>query len=139
MFTNPKTVFQQRLRESLSKDSTPVVADLIRLALLKKAEKDEELLIYAELFNLIGVEKFSEMLSLIGGRTIEFPSTDEFKETIVTVLCYYYKNVENKNWDEIKSLIGDPDLNTIKYGIRATTFGNFLDTMTGKLNASQRP
>jgi len=139
MYDTPKSVFQQRLKESLNKETTSVVADLIKLSLMKKAERDEDLLIYAEIFNLLGVDKFTELIQLIDGRTLEFPTPDEFKDTIVTVLCYYYKNVEQKSWDDIKALIGDPDLNTIKYGIRATTFGSFLDTLTGRLSANQRP
>lgn len=139
MYEKPKSVFQQRLKESLDIETSSVISDLIKLSLLKKAEKNEDLLIYTEIFNLLGVDKFTELLQIIDGRTVEFPSPIEFKETIVTVLCYYYKNVEQKSWEDIKALIGDPDLNTIKYGIRATTFKSFLDTMTGKLYASQRP
>jgi hypothetical protein len=138
MFTNPKSVFQQKLKESLSKEASSVISDLMRLALLKKAEKDEDLLVYAEIYNLLGPEKFVELVQLVDGRPLELPSKDEFKDTLTTVLCYYYKNVEQKSWEDIKSLVGEPDLNTIKFGIRATTFGSFIDTMMGKLYANQR-
>ena len=40
--------------------------------------------------------------------------------------------MENKEWDEIKLLIGDPDLNNIKYGIRAASLGKFIDKMLGR-------
>lgn len=137
MYNDPKSILQQRLKETLDTSASTVVSDLIKLSLLKLAEKDEELVIYSEIYNLLGVEKFSELISLIDGRTLSFPSKDEFKDTITTVLCYYYRTVENKDWEEIKSLLGDPDLNTIKFGIRATSFGSFLDVLIGRLNASK--
>lgn len=138
MYNNPKSVLQQRLKETLDNSASNVVSDLIKLSLLRLAEKDEDLVIYSEIYNLLGVEKFTELISLIDGRALSFPSKDEFKDTITTVLCYYYKTVENKDWEEIKSLLGDPDLNTIKFGIRATSYGSFLDVLAGKLkNASK--
>lgn len=137
MYNNPKTVLQQRLKETLDQDSSSVMSDLIKLSLLKVAEKDEDLVIYSELYKLLGIENFTELIALIDGRTLSFPSKEDFKDIITTVLCYYYKTVENKDWEEIKALLGDPDLNTIKYGIRSTSFGTFLDTMVRRLHAAK--
>jgi len=133
MYTSPKTVFQQKLRENLSRESSQVVQDLLKLSLLKAAEKDEDLVIFAELFKLLGVDKFTELITLVDGRTLSFPSKEDFKETITTVLCYYYKQVENKSWADIKILLGEPELNTIKYGIRAASYGSFLTTMMERM------
>lgn len=135
MYENPKSVFQAKLKETLNTQTSDVISDLIKLSLMKQAEKDEDLLVYAEIFNLLGIEKFTELLTLIDGRELHFPTREEFKDIVITVLCYYYKNVEDKSWDEIKVLLGDPNLNSIKYGIRSTTYGAFLDTMMERLNA----
>lgn len=132
MFNNPKNILQQRLKETLTTETSTVVSDLIKISLLRIAEKDEGLLIYSEIYNLLGLEKFTALISLINGREIIFPSKDDFSDTITTVLCYYYRNVENKEWDEIKGLLGDPDLNTIKYGIRATSLGTFIESLMRK-------
>lgn len=132
MYDTPKNILQQKIKENLNKQSSDVVSDLIKLSLLKLAEKDEEMLVFAELYKLLGVEQFTEIISLIDGQTITFPSKEDFKETITTVLCYYYRNVEDKEWDEIKVLLGDPDLNNIKYGIRAASLGKFIDKMLGR-------
>jgi hypothetical protein len=134
LYNTPKTILQQKLNETLTTETSAIVSDLVKLSLLKMAEKDEALLIYGEIYKLLGVEKFSELVALINGRTLEFPTKDEFQETITTVLCYYYRNVECKDWADIKSLLGDPDLNTIKYGIRATSLGNFIGTMMGRIS-----
>ena len=125
---------QQHLKEQLSsdKETSHVIEELIKLSLLKNASKDEDLVVFAEVYKSLGVEKFTTLINLIDGRTLEFPTKEEFKELLITVLCYYYKEVENKDWDDIKSIIGDPDLNSIKHGIRASALGNFLDQLVSK-------
>lgn len=133
MYSEPKTVLQQKLRDTLDVKSSALVSDLIKLSLMKLAEKDENLLIYTEIYNLLGIEKFTELISLVNGRPLALPSKEDFKDTINTVLCYYYRTVENKDWEEIKQLLADPDLNTIKYGIRATTFADFINVMIGRI------
>lgn len=133
MYSEPKTVLQQKLRDTLDVKSSALVSDLIKLSLMKLAEKDENLLIYTEIYNLLGIEKFTELISLVNGRPLVLPSKEDFKDTINTVLCYYYRTVEGKDWDEIKQLLADPDLNTIKYGIRATTFADFINVMIGRI------
>jgi len=135
MYSNPKTVLQQKLKENLDRETSTVISDLIKLSLLKVAEKDEDLVIYSEIYKLLGVELFTDLIALIDGRTLSFPSKEEFKDMIITVLCYYYRNVEGKDWDEIKALLGDPDLNTIKFGIRAASFSSFLNDMIERLYA----
>lgn len=134
MYKNPKTVMQQHLKEQLRSDegSTHVIGELIKLSLLKNASKDEDLVVFAEIYKALGVEDFTTLISLIDGRTLTFPSRDEFQELLTTVLCYYYKEVENKDWDEIKSIIGDPDLNSIKHGIRASSLNTFLERLIKK-------
>lgn len=133
MYNEPKTVLQQKLKETLDVKSSALVSDLIKLSLMKMAEKDENLLVYTEVYNLLGIEKFTELISLVNGRPLTLPNKEDFKDTINTVLCYYYRTVEGKDWEEIKQLLADPDLNTIKYGIRATTFAEFINMMIGRI------
>ena len=132
MYNNPKNILQQKLKEILEPSTSNMVSDLIKLSLMKVAEKDEDLLVYAEIFKLLGIETFTELIALIDGASLTFPSKEEFEETLTTVLCYYYRDVEKKEWPEIKALLGEPDLNTIKFGIRATAFASFINTMLAR-------
>ncbi len=134
MYSNPKNIMQQHLKEQLSNDreTSHIIEDLIKLSLLKNASKDEDLIVFAEIFKALGVEEFTTLLNIIEGRTLTFPSKEDFKELLITVLCYYYKEVDNKGWEEIKSIIGDPDLNSIKHGIRASALGSFLEQLVGR-------
>lgn len=132
LYEQPKSILEQRLSETLKGSEESIITDLIKISLMKTASKNEDLLIYTEIFNLLGLEEFTELISLVDGKTIKFPTKEDFKEAIVTVLCYYYRNVKKLDWDEIKSLLGMPELNTIRHGIRASQLEAFLKEMINK-------
>lgn len=139
MFENPKNILEMKLNSVLKKEEESIISDLIKLSLLKTAEKNKDLLIFTEIYNLLGLDKFSELISLIDGREITFPSKENLKDTLITVLCYYYRTMENKDWDEVKNIVGDPDLNTIKYGIKAKQLESFIgETMQKALCKSPK-
>lgn len=133
LYDNPKNILQQRINEQLDCDDQSIIAELIRLSLDKKAETDSKSLKVVEIYNLLGIEKFTELITLMNGSTVEFPTAEEFKDTVILVLCYYYKDILHKDWDEIKSLLAEPDLNTVKYGIHMATFKGFLNKMMGRM------
>lgn len=132
LYEQPRNVLEEKLNETLKSSEESLISDLVKLSLLKKASKDEDLLIFTELYNYLGLEKFTGLISLIDGKTITFPSKDEFKEIVVTILCYYYRNVQNKEWDEIKSLLNMPELNTIRYGIKASQLEAFIKELIAR-------
>ena len=128
IFKKPLTVFQQNVNDIMNSDkSKDLVEDLIHLQMFKNAEKDEKQLVLVELYNLLGTEKFMEVMDLLAGKTIKFPQKDDFKETIQIALCYYYKQVKNYDWEEIKNLINDEDLQSVKYGIRVQQLQCFIN------------
>jgi len=134
MYQTPKSVFQQKVQEAIKTDeSKKIIEDIIRLHLFKNAEKNEALLSLVEIYDLVGLDRFTDLLQLLDGRTITFPRKDDFKDTVQLAICYYYKNIEGKNWGEIKELVGDSELPTIKYGIRLQQFQQFLKTIADKM------
>ena len=132
LYETPRNVLEDRLNQALGKEEESIISDLMKLALLKSANLDENLLIYTEVYNLLGLEKFTALVSLLDGKSLELPSREVFKETLLTVLAYYYRDVKNESWQTIKEKLGMPDLNTIKLGIKAGQYGNFLNTMINK-------
>ena len=126
MYETPKNVLQEKINETLSTGEESIISDLMKLCLLQKAEKDENLLYFTEMYNLLGLEKFTALVSLIDGKTITFPTKEEFKEAIILVLCYYYHIMEGRNWKEVKSILGMPDVNFIKYGIKLNKMKDFI-------------
>ena len=134
MYKTPKSVFQQKVQETIKTDkSKQIIEDIIRLHLFKSAEKNESLLALVEVYDLLGLDKFTDLLQLMDGRTVTFPRKEDFKDTVQLAICYYYKNIENKTWNEIKELLGDSELPTIKYGIRMQQFQSFLKYIADRM------
>lgn len=76
------------------------------------------MLMYSEIYNLLGPEKFTALVSLLDGKQLKLPTKKSFKDTLMVALCYYFRNIEKKSWDEVKQILGCQDLNTIKIGIK---------------------
>lgn len=123
---------EQRINEALGKGEESIVSDLIKLSLMKKASKDSDCLIYTEVYNLLGLEKFSELVSLIDGRTLHLPTKEELRDTVITVLCYYYRNVKKMEWVDIKEKLGIQDINAVRQGIRSSQFESYLKELVEK-------
>ena len=132
IYETPSNILEQRINEALGKGEESIVSDLIKLSLMKMASKDSDCLIYTEIYNLLGLEKFSELVSLIDGRTLHLPTKEELRDTVITVLCYYYRNVKKMEWVDIKEKLGIQDINAVRQGIRSSQFESYLKELVEK-------
>lgn len=132
LYSTPKNVLQMKINEALGSNEEEMISDLIKLCLMKPASKNQDYLVYTEIYNLLGLEKFTDLISLLDGKTVKFPTKEEFKDTVLTVLCYYYRNVLNLEWNDIKEKLGLPDINTIRQGIRSSQYEAFLKELINK-------
>ena len=132
IYETPSNILEQRINEALGKGEESIVSDLIKLSLMKKASKDSDCLIYSEIYNLLGLEKFSELVSLIDGRTLHLPTKEELKDTVITVLCYYYRTVKKMEWVDLKEKLGIQDINAVRQGIRSSQFESYLKELVEK-------
>lgn len=128
LFESPKTIFQQDVNDIMkTRDETCLIEDLIGLQMFKDAEKDEKLLVLKELYNYLGTEKFMGVMDILAGKTVKFPSKDSFKETIQIALCWYYKRFRGYSWEQIKQLLHDDELQTVKFGIKVQNLQRFIN------------
>lgn len=136
LYKQPKTIFQDRINEIVeSTMASEIIKDLIHLQMFKSAEKNSKNLALVEVFNLLGVEKFTELIDLLDGKTIKFPTKETLKEYVIIALCFYHKKYYGRTWNEIKEIIGDDKLKSIKYGLRVQnleTFIKYLQDRTGE-------
>lgn len=140
MYSNPRSIFQEKIGAILHKNSecSVLFENIFKLQHLYKLEKIEsenkeltdEWYTLLRVYEAVGPETFAKMISIIRGRTLSFPTEEEFQDAVTTTLCYYYKEVENKTWNDIKSLLHLPDLNTIKFGIRVRQLDQFIQSQT---------
>ena len=87
IFESPENLLEQKINETLQEPEETLVSSLIELSLLKDSKKSRDTLVFSELYNLLGLESFTEVIQLLSGRTITFPTQESFKETILMVLC----------------------------------------------------
>jgi hypothetical protein len=130
-FEDEKSLFRKKINTILQENPVKeIIEDLIRLHLLRIASKDENQLILVEVYNLLGAEQFAELIELINGRKVTFPDTEAFKETIEIALSYYFKYIQNRSWDEIKVLLQNSEVSSIKYGINTSKLATFINELS---------
>jgi hypothetical protein len=131
LFTEEKSLFQKKINNILKENPVKdVIEDLIKLHYLRTASKNESKLVLVEIYNLLGSELFAELIELINGRPVQFPDSDSFKESVNIALCYYFKYLKHKKWDEIKTLLQDEDVSSIKYGINCNKLHCFINELS---------
>lgn len=104
-----------------------LIEDLIGLQMFKQAEKNPDFLALKELYNYLGTEKFMGVMDILAEKKIKFPSKESFRETIQVALCWYYRKYKNLDWPEIKALLKDDSLSTVKYGIKVQNLQTFMN------------
>lgn len=134
MYNDPRSIFQKKIQNLLKNEAEGIdtifeklftIQQILLLERLPEIEKDNWKFLL-EIYNTIGMKDFIKLISLLKSKTVTFPSEEELKDSILTVMCYYYKEVEKKNWKEITKLLNIPNLNTIKYGIRLRQLSEFI-------------
>jgi len=134
MYQNPRTLFQKKLQGLLKTEKeeiSEVFQTIFTLQQCLNMEKEPVLdntnsLILLELYNALDMKTFAKVVTVLSGKSVIFPTEDTLKESIVTVLCFFYKEVEKKNWKEIQGILNIPQLNTIKYGIKIKQLNQFI-------------
>lgn len=104
LFSTASDVFEEQLNELfLRKDDKDlnIVLQALSLILYQNSHNTD----LVELYHLLDLEGFVKVVTLYEDRTVEFPSKDEIKESIILSLCFYYKEIENKSWAEIKDIL----------------------------------
>ena len=76
-------------------------------------------------------DEFVDLIDIMNGSTVSFPTIEEFKDTVKLAISYYYKFLKNKSWDEIKEIINDDEGGTnVKYGINCSRLNRFITELS---------
>jgi SpoVK/Ycf46/Vps4 family AAA+-type ATPase len=67
------------------------------------------------LYDIIGnIDTFTSIIDCFSGLTITIPEKDEFRESLIVALSYYYKELKGYSWKEIQKIIPYEDNISIK-------------------------
>jgi len=129
-----KSLFQKKINQILKENKNEeIIKDLIKLHYLRIASRNEDKMVHVEIYNLLGPELFAELIELMNGRTVVFPDRESFKESVQIALCFYFKYLKRKKWDEIKEILQDEEVSSIKFGIGTNKLNSFINEMASKL------
>ena len=80
--------------DSLSKDIKTLLEIIIYVSFGEKIGR---------LYKIINNDKlFSKLIEEFGENEIQFPSKDDFTESVMTAIVYYYKEILGFNWEQIQ-------------------------------------
>ena len=132
LFNDEKSLFRKKMNEATAdRPNIKVIKDIIKLAMLKNSMKNKNSLKLVELYNYFGLDGFVDIIDIMNGITISFPTIEEFKDTVKLSISYYYKFLKNKSWDEIKEIINDEEGGTnVKYGINCSKLNRFITELS---------
>ena len=132
LFDDEKSMFRRKLNEAVAdQPNVKVIKDIIKLVLLKNSTKDKNNLKLVELYNYFGLDAFVDLIDIMNGATVSFPSIEDFKDTVKLSVSYYYKFLKGKSWNEIKAMIDDgDDSSTVKYGINCSKLNRFITELS---------
>lgn len=73
----------------------------------------------SQLYEALDFNSFSKVIYILLGRTVNFPSIKDFKESIIMALCFIYKE-KGFSWNEIKEILpfNENEISSYKYGIK---------------------
>lgn len=130
MFKNESNVFEKQIREAFKPvDEQNSLFSAVALVFYHNVKFSE----IFDVYKLLGMENFVRLIHLLDGRTIHLPTSEELQEAILLSLCFYYREVEGLEWEEIhdkipfqfSSISMSYKLRSLNSGIRSELQGIF--------------
>lgn len=77
-------------------------------------------------------DKFSQILNIFGGLSVDFPTVEEFKFSVTLSLVFYYKEVMHYSWKKIEGMIPHERDISLRYGSRIKTLSKAIKRQLNK-------
>ena len=104
LFDENSSVFEQQLKDIFKPTENKEQTSLFSILALVFYHNSKITDLH-DVYKLLGLENFIKLISLLDGRNVRFPTSTELKDAIILALCFYYKEIENKDWQEIHELV----------------------------------
>ena len=102
--------------------NTKTIFNMLSFFIFQLESKETDLYILAK---LLPDEYLIPLLSYFDGAQLRMPTYNNFKELKILALIFYMKEIQGKNWNDIKKVLNFPEnfnaLNSISLG-KKTTF-----------------
>lgn len=123
-FKAPNDVFEAQIDDLFSRHSKgemELIFQVLSLIIFQSTNNDN----LSNLYHSVDLENFVKVLSVFDGLEVKFPSKKKLKDWLLFALCYYYRDIEQMSWDEIKKILPF-DISSISYGIKIRNLNKFV-------------
>jgi len=131
IFNTPKEVFEEQINDifgSSSIDNSTLLIKILNLSMYSSLKNKDVI----NLYNELDFDNFITVLALFEGRTLAFPTKEEIKEALITSLVYYYREIKNYSWEEIKEIFPF-EFSSISYSMKSKKLNDFIKTGIQKI------
>ena len=124
IYKNTTSIFDDQIEEVFSKKKDNEMSLILKTLsmILYQSSNNTDIV---ELYRLMGMENFVKVISLFDGRTVKLPSADEFKEDLILSLIYYYREIKQLSWEQVKEKLPF-EISGIRYGIKIKNLNNYI-------------
>lgn len=119
---------KNNVEEILKKEYTEIdesinnVTSLLKLILFENFGEKIEIL-----YSIVNDnDKFSQILNMFGGLSIDFPKIEEFKSSVTLSLVFYYKEILHYSWKKIEQIIPYERDISLRYGSKIKTLSKTI-------------
>lgn len=115
---------EERLKEEYTEidESISNVTSLLKLILFENFGEKIEIL-----YSIVDDnDKFSQILNIFGGLSVNFPTVEEFKSSVTLSLVFYYKEIMHYSWKKIEEMIPYERDISLRYGSKIKTLSKSI-------------
>lgn len=133
MSSDTRNAFYARLANMSDENSTTTeILALVDLILYRTKKSD-----IATIHSIIGSDLLVELLYSMGGKTVTLPTVEEFREVFEWALCYYAREVQHREWKDIKAELG-LDASAMKWSMKNKQLTQFMQEILHKKLSEQQ-
>jgi hypothetical protein len=128
IFDRTTNVFEEQLNDLFTEHTSKTsdkISRILSLLILDRNMSDN----MVQLYDLVGIDTFLLVCSLFEKKKVEFPSREELRDLVVTAVLYYYREVKQMDWSEIKDILPF-DFSPISYSFKIR---NFEESMQNRM------
>ena len=116
--------------DSLSKDIKTLLEIIIYVSFGEKIGR---------LYKIIdNNDLFSKLIEEFGSNEIEFPSKDDFTESVMTAIVYYYKEVLHYDWEQIQQQLPYERDMGLRYKRKIDKLGDKIKKRLNQINNNEK-
>lgn len=132
MGIEPANCYQKRIKDIFSRkveNDMEYIFQVVELMLYKDMDSTDMF----EIYQLLGMENFVKLVTLVDGRAIRLPKKQDIEDALLASLLYYEREINKKEWKDIKKMYPELEISSLKNSLMIKSLNEFLQQKIGEL------